>query len=557
MGATENFDPTFNDAFGILDPENMTAFSSRGPTADGRIKPDVTAPGFRVDSSRLPVDYVADEADPACTGGEDVCFPSFGGCYVTDPLGTCHVGSLLGTSMSTPIVAGLATLARQYFTDGFYPSGAAEPQASRSPSAALLKAVLINSARNMTGRLYERRGTPADFGPLEDAPSNVQGWGRVTLDDALFFAGESRRLRIFDLPNASGIATEASVTTQFVVTDPAEPLKLTLVWTDPAAQPFSGGAIVNDLDLELIAPGGTVYRGNQWTADDVNVVGDRESAPGAPGRDSVNNVEGVHIDTPAVGLYTARVIGHDVPGDQGVFTQGAALVTTGAVDACTALPPPANLRVTSFAASAVELAWDPVPGALGYTLRRNDSGCGDPMPADLVVPVGGGLTTATDGAVVANDVYSYTVRAVASMEGCETVDSECVSAVAVDAAAPPVVPNGLNGAPLRVGKGPTPFRLDVFWDAATCPTEGRHLLYGPLTGVAQQLPSDARCGLGPSGSYAWVGVPVEDVWFLIAGSSAGVVEGSWGLGTDGRVRGEGKVSGRCGTEVRDEGGTCP
>lgn len=557
VGASENYDATFSDALGILDPENMTQFSSHGPTADGRIKPDVVAPGFRVASSRLPVAYFADEADPACAAGGDVCFPSFGGCYVADTLGTCHVGQLLGTSMATPQVAGLAALARQYFTEGFYPSGAADAGSTLQPRAALLKAVLIHAGRNMTGNRYERRGTPVDFGPLADAPSNVQGWGRVTLDDALYFAGETRRLQLFDLPNANGVTTGEVVTTQFLVASSEEPLKLTLVWTDAPGQPAAGGALVNDLDLELTAPSGAVYRGNQWTTDDINVVGDRESLADAPGRDSVNNVEGLTIKAPQTGLYTARVIGHDVPGDLGVLTQGAALVSSGAIGACTAQLPPQNLSVESFGAASVELSWDPVPGALGYTLYRNNSVCGEPMPADRLQSVGA-VSTVIDADVVSNTIHNYTVRARLSVDGCETADSNCVSALTVAGAAPPPIPDGVfAGTPFGVAKGPTPFRLDLSWDSTSCPPEGRHLLYGPLAGAAAQEITGAKCGLSATGSYSWLGVPVEDLWFLVVGSSAGMIEGSWGVGSDGGTRGGGEVSGYCGTVVRDDSGTCP
>ena len=52
-----------------------------------------------------------------------------------------------GTSMSTPLVAGGAVLARQYFRQGFYPSGAADPSMAFSPSGALLKAVIIGGAQ--------------------------------------------------------------------------------------------------------------------------------------------------------------------------------------------------------------------------------------------------------------------------------------------------------------------------------------------------------------------------------------------------------------------------
>jgi hypothetical protein len=352
VGATENYDASFQDAFGILDPENMVVWSSRG-TVDGRIKPDVVLPGDGVSSARFPVQYFSNAANPACSGPGDVCFPSFGGCYVTDVTQSCAVHPLSGTSMSTPAAAGLAALARQYFTDGFYPTGQAQPGDAHLPSAALLKAILINGARNLTGRIYERREPAADFGPLADAPSSVQGWGRIVLDDVLYFAGDASGLRILDVPDASGIETGDERRVQFAVAAPDQPLKVTLAWTDPAGQPFSGAALVDDLDLRLTAPDGTQFRGNQWTADDINVPGDKASAPNPAGRDALNNVEGIRIPTPVAGVYTVSVSGFNVPGDANSTRQGFGLVVTGALAG--AAPPPVSYPGAGFAMTASRL----------------------------------------------------------------------------------------------------------------------------------------------------------------------------------------------------------
>ena len=365
VGATENYDGSFQDIFGILDPENVVVWSSRGPTVDGRIKPDVVAPGDGVHSARFPVQYFSDSGNAACAGPGEVCFPSFGGCYVTDVSQSCSVHPLSGTSMSTPAAAGFAALARQYFTDGFYPSGQAESGDARVPSAALLKAILINGARSLTGRIYERREPATDFGPLADAPSPVQGWGGIVLDDALYFAGDARGLRILDVADPSGIETGGSRRAQFAVVAPNQPLEVTLAWTDPPGQPFSGAALVDDLDLELTAPDGTQYRGNQWTPDDIDVPGDKVSAPNPAGRDGLNNVEGIRILAPVPGAYTVSVVGWNVPGDEISTSQGFGLVITGAL--ADAAPPPVagpgsgssmTASRTDPAGTSIQVAWD-------------------------------------------------------------------------------------------------------------------------------------------------------------------------------------------------------
>ena len=340
VGATESYDATLN-----YDPDNMAGFSSLGP-ANGRIKPDVTAPGVAVSSAGFPFTYYRNASNPHCVQGDpNVCFPDFDGnpdtpdgCYVDNVSQTCSTVKLSGTSMASPTAAGLGALARQYFTDGFYPTGRATPADARIPSAALLKGVLINGARNMTGRFVDESGNQ----PLPDAPGNRQGWGRISLDDALYFAGDSRKLFLADIPSVtgSGVGTGDRLVYKVDVSSAASPLKFTLVWTDPPASPPAGQLMRNDLDLTVTAPNGTVYKGNQWTVDDINVPGDMESAPNPAGRDSGNNVEGVLIRSPQVGEYRFEIRGANVPGYQTLFTQGYAVVVTGEFTGGFEFPPP-------------------------------------------------------------------------------------------------------------------------------------------------------------------------------------------------------------------------
>lgn len=556
VGATENYDATFVDEFGILDPENLVNFSSLGPTADGRIKPDITAPGSVVVSARFPVTYVDDEADLQCTAAVDeVCFPGFGGCYLTDTTNSCHAGTLLGTSMASPLAAGLGALARQYFIDGFWPTGAAVPADTRVPSAALIKATMINGARNMTGNRFGRGGGGAlDLGPLSDAPANSQGWGRVMLDDALYFSGDTRRLRLLDVPNANGLETGERIDVTIAVTSAAEPLKLTLVWSDPPGLPTASGALVNDLDLELSVPGGAVYRGNQFTPDDPDVDGDKVSAANTPGKDSVNNVEGLLIPSPAPGIYTATILGTDVPGAPGRLSQGFALVTTGAVDACTAAAAPTGFSVTPQPGPQIELSWNAVPGALGYKFYRNGTTCSDPMAADTVVELGPGQTTFTDTTVTTDTAYNYTVRAIVSADGCETADSVCTSATTLPPGPPPV-PDGTNGPGMWASRvnlaGST---IDVRWSNA-CGATSHHILYGQLADAATHALQGSRCAVGTT-SYLWLGAPSGDLWFVVVSDDGGSTEGSWGRQGDLSERGAG-VSGECGMALRDDTEVCP
>ena len=239
---------------------DIAYFSSRGLTDDNRIKPDIVAPGTYIISTKSSqgssYQYIIDSY------------------YAYDS----------GTSMSTPIVAGTAALVRQYFIGN----------ESISPSAALIKATLINGAINLS------------------LPKNEQGWGRVDIENSLFPASP-RTMRYYD--NNTGLSTSQSWNVSYEVSDSSEPLGVTLVWSDYPAAPSAGITLVNNLDLAVSGPGGTYY-GN-----------------GAP--DSRNNVEDVELILPSTGAYTIFVNGTNIP--QG--PQPFALVISGALDA---LPPSAG-----------------------------------------------------------------------------------------------------------------------------------------------------------------------------------------------------------------------
>jgi len=263
-----------------------------GPTADGRRKPELFAPGCGVSSSQ-----------------------SGTGCGVqTNPAGEG------GTSYACPAVAGAALLVRQYFTDGFYPSGSATPADALTPSGALVKAALINSAVDMSG--------------VAGYPSNQEGWGRVLADNACYFPGDARKLHLIaDLRNAAGLSTGNEAQYQFAVNGSAQQLRLTLVWTDPPAAASTGtaNAAVNDLDLEVTTPSSAVYLGNVFSGG-VSVPG------GTP--DTKNNVEQVHVSSPSPGIWTVKCKATAV----NVGTQGFALIATGEVGPV--LPAPTISSIT-------------------------------------------------------------------------------------------------------------------------------------------------------------------------------------------------------------------
>jgi len=101
-------------------------FSNAGPTADGRMKPDLAAPGTSTISAH-------NSASPITT-------------TITAPTTL----SESGTSMATPTVAGNAVLMRQFFADGFYPRGEKTTGDEFNPTGAVIKAVLLNGTRQTT-----------------------------------------------------------------------------------------------------------------------------------------------------------------------------------------------------------------------------------------------------------------------------------------------------------------------------------------------------------------------------------------------------------------------
>ncbi|HXI12055.1 MAG TPA: S8 family serine peptidase [Thermoanaerobaculia bacterium] len=271
--------------------ETLFRFSGAGPTRDGRIKPDLVGPAM-VEAPDAYSVYVPSPSAPS----------------VTDR--NCDASIQGGTSYASPFIAGAAALVRQYFTEGFYPSGARSASDRLTPTSALLKATLIAGTRSV---LYKvSAGGQVTIAP---APSGAQGFGFPVLDDVLYFAGERSKLHVVDRRSENGLASAESFSITLNVRAGTR-LKAALVWIDPAGT--ARGAtdptpvLVNDLDLIVTMPDGTIRRGNETLH------------PGQP--DRLNNVEVVGLDTAAAGAYrvtvTARTLG------QGA-RQGFALVVSG------------------------------------------------------------------------------------------------------------------------------------------------------------------------------------------------------------------------------------
>jgi subtilisin-like proprotein convertase family protein len=268
----------------------LSDISAWGPTDDGRIKPDVVFPGASILSA-----------------GNDR--------NVTT--NNCNTSGMTGTSMTAPGVSGMALLAREYFMNGWYPTGAPVPADGFTPTAALLKAMLVNSAVAIP---YDAEGRSITI------PSGQQGWGRVLLDNALHFAGDARGLWVADNAGNFTAPTNAPVIYQLQMDDTGEPLKVTLAWTDYPSTPAAAKDLLNDLDLRVDGPSGGFW-GNVFFQG-VSVDG------GSP--DRLNNLEQVLIPNPRPGVYSIQVSPSAIPAGPQPF----ALVVTGGRFTVTSGPQP-------------------------------------------------------------------------------------------------------------------------------------------------------------------------------------------------------------------------
>lgn len=242
VGATENNRPSETLTWGSGWPANfpnapinadrvanntngMAAFSSRGPCSDGRIKPEIVAPGTFIASCKT-------HASTASLLWGDVP-------------GNTNYAYSGGTSMSCPLVSGVAATFREYLRVN---------RGLMNPPAALLKAGLLCGAFDIAPGQYGGGATQEVY----PAPNSVEGWGRLTLEDALY---KGLNYEMLFWTNAFGGPN--SVSTTVTLYDTSYPFKAILAWTDMPGSLLAlnetyawigGGGLMNDLDLRVIDP---------------------------------------------------------------------------------------------------------------------------------------------------------------------------------------------------------------------------------------------------------------------------------------------------------------
>lgn len=418
--------------------------ASIGPAADGRQKPDIvhwndhilttTASGYRPDFN--------------------------------------------GTSSATPLAAGSLGIILQLWSENAWGNAPEGVDAfERRPHAATAKALLIDAAES-----YAFSGTEHELSRAK------QGWGRPSVRRARERASRSL---VVDLSTPLEAGESALYEVQ-VAQGEAE-LALTLTWPDPPALPGAATQRVNDLDLLVRAPDGTLYHGNAGLTEGLY------SQPGGS-PDTVDTVERVVLPFPQEGFWSVEVRASAIndegwlatPEDDAAF----ALVVSGArgETVCAGGAPPANLVTDDTRASRVELSWDPVLDADHYRVYRSVDGCAGEMhfvgtsalPSFEDDPVSGGLD------------YAYEVRAI---NGCGGVSgaSDCSPAYPAGPCVDEPLFDGLRQA---VALEQEACGIELSWNPARplCGAEARYEVYRSLDATFEPGPTHrvASCVEGES-----------------------------------------------------------
>jgi subtilisin family serine protease len=248
-----------------------------------------------------------------------------------------------GTSMASPAVTGaLALLSQRY-----------RQLHNAAPRGDLLKALILNGATD--------HGNPG--------PDYSFGFGVLNLQ---------RSLEMLELGQFSANTLEHNDRQSFTVSVPANTavLKVMLYWHDQPGDPTAARTLVNDLDLEVSAPGGIVHLPLVLKDAPAEVT-----QPAAPGVDRRNNVEQVVISNPAAGTYTISVKGFEVPEGPQHYVVAWDLVPTGVQ-----LTFP-TVGSSWPAGDSMQIYWDASPGTNTFKLEfSSDNGNTWTVIADNIPP---------------------------------------------------------------------------------------------------------------------------------------------------------------------------
>lgn len=234
VGASQNDGPAIESS--QKGKDYLVPYSKRGPTLDGRTKPDVIAPGSWILSAG------------AQTFKEQECDPDAGGLPTPGPINPSRQGLLYreGTSMSAAVAAGNAALVRQYFEKGFWPTGKPNPKNKIQPSGALVKAVLMNGAQSLLG--IDQNFAGVSKLALYDG---AQNFGKINLLHSLYLHKENNlRTGIWDNQEIENNESK-TYTIRYSRAGKCRNnnMSFTLVWMDPPGASGCRSCVLNGLDV--------------------------------------------------------------------------------------------------------------------------------------------------------------------------------------------------------------------------------------------------------------------------------------------------------------------
>ena len=250
----------------------IAPFSSVGPTDDGRIKPDIVANGV--------------------------------GLYSSYETSDTAYNSISGTSMATPTVTGSIALLNQHYKN--------LNGNDKNMTSATIKAILINTANEAGNNL---------------GPDYVFGWGLMNTEAAVEKITEATTNSIAIKEEL--LANNQTFTLQAIATG-TEPIKATVVWTDPAGTPVTDiftvldnptKMLVNNIDFKITNADGTEYF--PWKLDKDTPA----NAATNNTKNDTDNVEGISVGILPAGTVVTLTINHT--GTLINNEQWFSLVTTG------------------------------------------------------------------------------------------------------------------------------------------------------------------------------------------------------------------------------------
>ncbi|MDG2201821.1 MAG: S8 family serine peptidase [Phycisphaerales bacterium] len=238
--------------------DELASVSAHGPCLDGRMLPDIVAPG----------------------------------CYVLSTYDTFNWAYACGTSMASPQVSGAVGLFTEYYRS--------HVGVGRDPSPAMSKAAILLAAKALDG------GEDADGYTLSHPPDSKQGWGRLAISELI--DPDLEGIRYYDQSVVFGDSGEEwSIAVEPL--DSSKPMRIMLAWTTAPGHGLGGStpAWTNDLDL-VVEVSGAEYAGN-----DIDPSSGWSNADGPP--DVMNNTEAVFLGPTAPSSATIRVLASNINSD--------------------------------------------------------------------------------------------------------------------------------------------------------------------------------------------------------------------------------------------------